>query len=59
MIADSVFDGWTDEALIEYEHRLYDREVEGENTWAERDEVLWEIARRGIDGRNGNEVSKR
>ena len=40
--------GWSDEALIEYEERLYDEECEGGNTWEVRDEVLWEMNRRGL-----------
>lgn len=38
----------SDEALMEYEQRLYDREVDGEDTWFERDQVLWEMNRRGL-----------
>jgi hypothetical protein len=38
---------WTTEALKEYEERLYDRELEGEDVWFERDQVvLWELNRR-------------
>jgi len=37
------FAGWTTEALIAYEERLYDDEVAGEDIWFERDQVLWEL----------------
>lgn len=40
------FADWTTEALIEYEQGLYDDEVRGEDTWFERDQVLWELNRR-------------
>ena len=43
---------WTDAQLIAYEQDLYDREVDGENTWADRDEVLWEMNRRNLCGRS-------
>lgn len=43
MIAD-----WSDGQLREYEERLYDDEISGEDTWALRDEVLWEMNRRGM-----------
>lgn len=49
---------WTDEALLEYEERLYDQERDGEDTWAERDEVLWEINRRGILRADAGELNK-
>lgn len=39
---------WTDEELIEYEQELYDQEVGGDDTWALRDDVLWEINWRSI-----------
>jgi hypothetical protein len=39
---------WTTEALKEYEERLYDDEVAGEDTWFDRDQVLWELNRRGF-----------
>lgn len=38
----------TDEQLIELEESLYDAEVEGADTWFERDQVLWEMNRRGL-----------
>ena len=43
----------TIEQLKELEERLYDLEVNGEDVWFERDQVLWEIHFRGIedDGR--------
>jgi hypothetical protein len=39
---------WSDEALRDYEDALYDREVDGHDTWFERDRVLWEMNRRGL-----------
>jgi hypothetical protein len=38
----------TDEQLKVLEERLYDDELAGEDTWMERDQVLWEINRRGF-----------
>jgi hypothetical protein len=38
----------TDQELIALEEYLYDKEVEGDDTWAERDQVLWEMNRRGL-----------
>ena len=44
--------GWSDQQLLDYEEWLYDREVDGENTWAQRDAVIWEMNRRdGLCGR--------
>ena len=34
------------EQLKELEERLYDMEVDGEDVWFERDQVLWEIISR-------------
>lgn len=42
------FSDWSDQALLEYEERLYDDEIGGNDTWAERDAVLWEMNRRGL-----------
>ena len=39
---------WTDEALLEYEERLYDQEVAGDDVWFERDQVIREMNRRGL-----------
>jgi hypothetical protein len=39
---------WTDEALREYEQRLYDDAMCGEDNWELRDAVLWEMAWRGM-----------
>lgn len=39
---------WTNEALIEYEQGLYDREVEGEDVWELREAVLSEMRDRGL-----------
>lgn len=38
----------TDEQLLAREEFLYDCELEGQDTWAERDAVLWEMNRRGL-----------
>ena len=38
----------TDEQLVEYEITLYEMEVGGIDTWEQRDEVLWEMNRRGL-----------
>lgn len=43
---------WTDEALRDFEQSLYDEEAEGGNTWELRDEVLWEMNRRGFPKRS-------
>lgn len=43
-----MFDGWTDEQLLDYESSLYEDEVKGEDTWELRDKVLWEMNRRGM-----------
>lgn len=43
---DRPFVDWSTEALVEYEQRLYDDEITGEDTWFERDQVLWELNRR-------------
>jgi hypothetical protein len=42
------FADWSLEFLIDYEQRLYDDEVAGEDTWFERDQVLWELNRRNF-----------
>ncbi len=42
------FDGWTNEQLAEYESDLYERETRGEDTWEQRDAVLWEMNYRGM-----------
>jgi hypothetical protein len=38
----------TDQELIALEEYLYDKEVKGDDTWAERDQILWEMNRRGL-----------
>lgn len=43
---DDDLSAWTTEALREYEERLYDQEVAGEDVWFLRDKVLWELASR-------------
>lgn len=42
------FEGWSDQQLLDYERDLYEREVAGEQTWEQRDEVLWEMNRRRL-----------
>jgi len=37
------------EQLKELEERLYALELDGEDVWFERDQVLWEIIFRGIE----------
>ncbi len=39
---------WATEALEEYEQHLYDQEIAGEDTWFERDQVLWELNLRSL-----------
>ncbi len=43
---------WTTEALREYEERLYDQELDGEDVWFLRDKVLWELASRAAAKRS-------
>ena len=38
----------TDEQLVDLEEWLYDMEVDGYDMWFERDQVLWEMNRRGL-----------
>ena len=38
----------SDADLIALEESLYDDEVAGDDVWAERDRVLWEMNRRGL-----------
>jgi hypothetical protein len=38
----------TDEQLLAIEESLYDDEVLGEDNWYERDQILWEMNRRGL-----------
>ena len=47
----SEWSGLSDQALLEYEEWLYDQEVAGEDVWYIRDQVLWEMNRRGLCGR--------
>lgn len=44
------FSGWSTESLRDYEERLYDAEVGGDDTWFERDQVLWELNARPVIG---------
>lgn len=39
---------WTMEALKDYEERLYDDEIDGEDVWYIRDQILWELNYRGF-----------
>jgi len=41
-----MYDDMTYEELVEYEQWLYEREVDGDDVWFERDQVLWELNRR-------------
>jgi hypothetical protein len=50
-IMDAHFADWTNEQLAEYESDLYEREIRGEDTWEQRDAVLWEMNRRGMTER--------
>lgn len=43
------FADWSTDALKEYEERLYDDEVAGEDTWFERDQILWELTYRSSE----------
>lgn len=45
----------TDDQLIDLEESLYDLEVEGFDTWFERDKVLWELNYRKFPKRKSNE----
>lgn len=38
----------TDEQLRDLEQELYDLEIDGFDSWWSRDEVLWEMNRRGM-----------
>jgi len=42
----------TIEQLKQLEERLYDLEIDGEDVWFERDQVIWEIIFRGIEDDN-------
>lgn len=46
---DRPYSNWTTEALIEYEQRLFDDEVAGNDVWMERDQVLWELTYRRVE----------
>lgn len=45
---DVEWSGWTDEQLRDYEERLYDDEVGGDDVWYLREQVLDEMRRRGL-----------
>jgi hypothetical protein len=38
----------TDREIIAIEEYLYDRQVAGDDTWGNRDQLLWEMNRRGL-----------
>ena len=38
----------SDQDLWEWEQRLFDDEVAGDDNWFLRDAVLWEMSRRGL-----------
>lgn len=40
----------TDDELRELEESLYDSEIAGNDTWFQRDQVLWEMNWRGMCG---------
>lgn len=44
------WEGWSNQQLLDYENRLYDDEVNGDDTWFQRDQVLNEMNRRGLCG---------
>ena len=44
------WEGWSDQALIDYEESLYDQEVDGDDVWFLRDRALNEMNRRGLCG---------
>ena len=44
----------TDDQLVALEESLYDDECDGRDTWAERDQVLWEMNRRGLMDRKAS-----
>lgn len=51
MSTEDEFKGWTDEALLDYEERLYDDEVGGdEEAWHQRERVILELQRRELPG---------
>lgn len=50
--ADDEWADWTDAQLKAFEERLYDREVDGEDCWFLRDQVLNEMNRRGLCDRS-------
>lgn len=42
------FEDWSNERLMEYEHRLYEQECEDADNWMEREEVIIEMNSRGL-----------
>ena len=42
------YENLTDDELRKLEEQLYDAEHDGADTWFERDQVLWEMNRRGM-----------
>lgn len=45
---ETLYGNLTDKQLVELEQVLYDDECRGQDTWFERDQVLWEMNRRGL-----------
>ena len=41
------YEDWSTEALKAYEERLYDAEIEGDDVWFQRDEIINELNYRG------------
>ena len=41
------YEDWSTEALKVYEERLYDAEIEGDDVWFQRDEIINELNYRG------------
>ncbi len=46
---DREYADWTIQQLRDYEENLYDREIEGEDVWFERDKILWELNYRKLE----------
>lgn len=49
----SDYSALTDDQLMALEERLYDDELDGVDTWFERDQILWEMNSRGLMQRKG------
>jgi hypothetical protein len=57
MAQQTLFESLSDDMLIQYEQYLYDAEQKGMGTWAERDQVLWEMNKRGLCNGSANHPS--